>query len=50
MEIINMRVDELIEYEGNARKNELGVAKVAESIKKFGFLKGLAWSSALQPH
>lgn len=38
MEIINMRVDELIEYEGNARKNELGVAKVAESIKKFGFL------------
>lgn len=38
MEIINMRVDELIEYEGNARKNELGVAKVAESIKNFGFL------------
>lgn len=27
-----------MEYEGNARKNELGVAKVAESIKNFGFL------------
>lgn len=38
MEIINKRVDELIEYEGNARKNELGIAKVAESIKNFGFL------------
>lgn len=38
MEIVNKRVDELIEYEGNARKNELGVAKVAESIKNFVFL------------
>lgn len=38
MEIINKRVDELIEYEGNARKNDAGVAKVAESIQQFGFL------------
>lgn len=38
MEIIYKRVDELIEYEGNARRNDAGVAKVAESIKNFGFL------------
>lgn len=38
MEIITKRVDELIEYEGNARRNDTGVAKVAESIKTFGFL------------
>lgn len=38
MEIITKRVDELIEYEGNARRNDAGVAKVAESIKEFGFL------------
>lgn len=38
MEIIYKRVDELIEYEGNARRNDAGVAKVAESIKEFGFL------------
>ena len=38
MEIIYKRPDELIEYEGNARRNDAGVAKVAESIKEFGFL------------
>lgn len=38
MEIIYRSVDELIEYEGNARHNELGVSKVAESIKEFGFI------------
>lgn len=38
MGIIYKRVDELIEYEGNARRNDAGVAKVAESIKEFGFL------------
>lgn len=38
MEVINKRVDELVEYEGNARRNDAGVAKVAESIKEFGFL------------
>lgn len=38
MEIITKRVDELIEYGGNARRNDAGVAKVAESIKNFGFL------------
>lgn len=38
MEITYRRVDELIEYEGNARRNDAGVAKVAESIKEFGFL------------
>jgi hypothetical protein len=38
MEIIYKRTDELIEYDGNARRNDAGVAKVAESIKEFGFL------------
>lgn len=38
MEITYKRVDELVEYEGNARRNDAGVAKVAESIKEFGFL------------
>lgn len=39
MEIIYKRVEELVEYEGNARRNDAGVAKVAESIKEFGFLQ-----------
>jgi hypothetical protein len=38
VEITYKHIDELIEYEGNARRNEAGVAKVAESIKEFGFL------------
>ena len=38
MEIVYKRVDDLIEYEGNARRNDAGVAKVAESIREFGFL------------
>lgn len=38
MELIYKLVGELIEYEGNARRNDAGVAKVAESIKEFGFL------------
>ena len=38
MQVVYKRVDELIEYEGNARRNDTGVAKVAESIKEFGFL------------
>lgn len=38
MEIIYKKVGELTEYEDNARKNDAGVAKVAESIKQFGFL------------
>ena len=38
MEVIYKRTDELKEYEGNARRNDAGVAKVAESIKQFGFL------------
>lgn len=38
MEIIIKKLDELVEYEGNARKNDAGVLKVAESIKEFGFL------------
>lgn len=38
MEIIYKRVDELVQYEGNARRNDAGVAKVAESIKEFGFM------------
>lgn len=42
MEVITKRVDELIEYEGNARRNDAGVAKVAESIKEFGFLQPIS--------
>lgn len=38
MEIIYKKIDELIEYEDNARRNDAGVAKVAESIREFGFL------------
>ena len=38
MEVIYKRTDELKEYEGNARRNDAGVAKVAESIRQFGFL------------
>ncbi len=38
MEVIYKRVDELIEYEKNARNNDNAVAKVAQSIKDFGFL------------
>lgn len=38
MEVIYKKVDELREYESNARRNDAGVAKVAESIKQFGFL------------
>jgi len=38
MEVSYKPVGELIEYEGNARRNDAGVAKVAESIKEFGFL------------
>lgn len=38
MEVIYKKVDELREYEDNARRNDSGVAKVAESIKQFGFL------------
>lgn len=45
MEIINKRLDELIEYDGNARKNELGIAKVADSIRNFGFLNPIVIDS-----
>ena len=38
MEIIYKKIEELIEYEDNARRNDAGVAKVAESIREFGFL------------
>lgn len=38
MEVIYKRVDELVEYEKNARNNDNAVAKVAQSIKDFGFL------------
>jgi hypothetical protein len=38
VEITYKQIDELVEYEGNARRNDAGVAKVAESIKEFGFL------------
>ena len=38
MDVIMKRVEDLVEYDGNARRNDAGVAKVAESIKSFGFL------------
>lgn len=38
MEIVYKKVDDLVEYEGNARRNDAGVVKVAESIREFGFL------------
>lgn len=42
MEVIYKRVEDLVEYEGNARRNDAGVAKVAESIKAFGFLNPIS--------
>ena len=36
MEIVYKRVDDLIEYEGNARRNDAGVAKVAEVFVSLG--------------
>lgn len=38
MEVVFKNVDDLQEYKDNARKNDKGVAKVADSIKQFGFL------------
>lgn len=37
MEIINMKVGELIPYENNPRKNDEAVEYVANSIREFGF-------------
>lgn len=37
MEIINKKIEELIPYEKNPRKNEEAVNNVANSIKEFGF-------------
>lgn len=37
MKIIEMKVDELIPYENNPRKNDNAVEQVANSIKEFGF-------------
>lgn len=42
MEIIYKAVDELVEYEDNARRNDAAVTKVAESIKEFGFLNPIS--------
>ena len=33
MDVIMKRVEDLVEYDGNARRNDAGVAKVAESIR-----------------
>lgn len=38
MDIVYKRVDEIFEYEGNARKNDMAVLKVADSIRQFGFI------------
>ena len=39
MEIVYKKVNDIKEYEENARKNSSGVSKVAESIREFGFLQ-----------
>lgn len=38
MEIIMKQISELVEYEENARRNDAGVGKVADSIQQFGFM------------
>ena len=37
MKIIDIRVDDLVPYEKNPRKNDKAVKYVANSIKEFGF-------------
>lgn len=37
MNVVDMRIDDIIPYEQNPRNNEAAVEKVAESIKEFGF-------------
>lgn len=37
MTVVDMPVSQVIPYENNARKNDEAVAKVAESIREFGF-------------
>jgi ParB-like chromosome segregation protein Spo0J len=37
MQIIEKRIEELIDYENNPRHNEAAVGKVAASIEEFGF-------------
>lgn len=37
MQIINVSVDKLVEYETNPRFNDEAVEQVANSIKEFGF-------------
>lgn len=38
MEIVYKKIEDIREYENNARRNSKAVLKVAESIKDFGFL------------
>lgn len=37
MQVVNMKIEDLIPYENNPRKNDKAVKYVAESIKQFGF-------------
>ena len=37
MEILDLKINKIIPYEKNPRKNDVSVDKVAESIKQFGF-------------
>lgn len=37
MQVVQMKLDDLIPYENNPRKNDNAVDKVAESIREFGF-------------
>lgn len=42
LEIIELPIGEVIEYENNPRENEEAAAKVAQSIIEFGFLNPIA--------
>ena len=37
MKIVNKKIEEIIPYENNPRKNDQSVKHVANSIKQFGF-------------
>ena len=37
MQIHDLRITDLVEYENNPRKNDQAVESVANSIKEFGF-------------
>lgn len=46
MEIVNIQIDKVIPYARNPRKNGAAIAKVAASIKEFGFRQPIVVDSA----